>query len=150
MKRYARQYPARIHLHFLARFALDAYYTMVYRVSSSAHSAKTLNPHGSEELMAKVSPLKNLRDKLGLTQQKVAYLMGVSLQTVWRWEHSKDAKQEPPAYIFDLLPILAAGRVPDWCKDTVAAGYAVPFLAQHVLNCSQCKLVTTYLAGRNN
>jgi transcriptional regulator with XRE-family HTH domain len=98
--------------------------------------------------MAKISPLKAVRDRLDLTQQKIAYLLGVSVQTVWRWEHSQNEKQEPPAYIFDLLPILAAGKTPEWCKETAAAGYSTTFLAQHVLNCKQCKLVVTYLEGR--
>lgn len=98
--------------------------------------------------ITKASTFKALRDKLDLTQQKIAYLLGVSLQTVWRWEHSTNAKQEPPDYVFDLLPILAAGKTPTWCKETAAAGCATSFLAQHVLSCKQCKLVVTYLAGR--
>jgi transcriptional regulator with XRE-family HTH domain len=98
----------------------------------------------------KASPLKTLREKLGLTQQDVAYMMGTALQTVWRWENSKNAKQEPPAYVFDLLPILAAKRLPEWCKETVAAGHSTSFLAQHIHNCKQCKLVVTYLEGRQS
>lgn len=95
--------------------------------------------------MTKSKQLQELREKLGLTQEQIARLMGVSLQTVWRWLNSKDKKQETPDYVFDLLPILARKDVPRFCADATAARREETFLAQHINGCKQCQMVIQFL-----
>jgi transcriptional regulator with XRE-family HTH domain len=44
--------------------------------------------------MADIHPIKKLRDA-GYTHKTVGAAVGVSAQTVWRWEHGKRAPRKP-------------------------------------------------------
>ena len=49
------------------------------------------------------SPLKALRELLGMTQQDFAHLMGVGIATVWRWENGKGKPSFTPGQWRKLL-----------------------------------------------
>jgi transcriptional regulator with XRE-family HTH domain len=83
--------------------------------------------------------LKKLRESLGLSQQALSNLLGVSLQTIWRHEHDK-FEIDPDT--LKLIPILHAGKVPTWCK---ASPNKVAELADHIRECEDCRLVLGYL-----
>ena len=50
--------------------------------------SKVLQPKG--EKMKNQNAVMDLRKKMGLTQEKFAYLLGVTGMTVWRVEHKKN------------------------------------------------------------
>jgi transcriptional regulator with XRE-family HTH domain len=92
--------------------------------------------------MSKGSQLKKLRETLGLSQQALSNLLGMSMQAVWRWEHDKF---EFDPSLLELIPILHSGKVPDWCGPTKKSGFDVAALSQHAKSCEDCSLVLRYL-----
>jgi hypothetical protein len=88
------------------------------------------------------SALRPLREKLGLSQEAVARLFNVTLQTVWRW----DVGRTPvPDQVLHLLPTLHAGKVPGWCKESEKNGPDVAFLQSHLKGCEVCRVAVYYL-----
>ena len=98
--------------------------------------------------MPKTTPnrLKAAREKLGLSQEAVARLLGVSLRSVTRWEAGEfESSTGGNDAILQLLPFLAEGKVPQPCKEARKHGLDTTFLAQHVRGCDQCRLAVLYL-----
>lgn len=89
--------------------------------------------------------LKSTREKLGLSQEAVARLLGVSLKSVYRWENGKFEADAGNDAILQLIPILAAGKLPQACKDARKHGLDTAFLAGHVPGCLDCRAVLAYL-----
>src|ERR1700722_7793647 len=87
---------------------------------------------------------KATREKLGLSQEAVARLLGVSLKTVYRWEDGKGASAGSDA-ILELIPILAAGKVPEACKSARKHGLDAAFLAGHIPGCDDCRVFFAYI-----
>lgn len=54
------------------------------------------------------SPLKTLRELLGLTQQDFAHLMGVGITTVSRWERGQGKPSFTPGQWRKLLSAMSA------------------------------------------
>src|SRR6266403_4322447 len=90
--------------------------------------------------------LKAVREKLRISQEAAAQLLGVSLKSVYRWENAKEFKSNAGNdAILELLPILAEGKVPEACRDARKHGLDTSFLADHVGGCADCRLVFVYL-----
>ncbi len=87
---------------------------------------------------------KAIREKHHLSQMAVARLLGVSLKTVYRWETGGDASAGSDA-ILELIPILAAGKVPETCKDARKRGLDAAFLASHIPGCDDCRVFFAYI-----
>lgn len=87
---------------------------------------------------------KAVREKLHISQEAVARLLGVSLKTVYRWEDGKGASAGSDA-ILELIPILAAGKAPETCKDARKHGLDARFLAAHVPGCPDCRVFFAYI-----
>ncbi len=86
--------------------------------------------------------LKKLRESLSLSQQALSNLLGVSLQTIWRWEN-QEFEFNPK--LLNLIPILHSEKVPDWCESTKKSRADVTTLLSHVKGCEQCQMVLFYL-----
>jgi|ERR1041385_584785 transcriptional regulator with XRE-family HTH domain len=86
--------------------------------------------------------LKKLRESLSLSQQALSNLLGVSLQTVWRWEN-QEFEFNPK--LLKLIPILNSETIPDWCDSTKKSRADVTTLLSHVKGCEQCQMVLFYL-----
>lgn len=56
--------------------------------------------------MEKVIDIRELRDRLGLTQQDFAARLGVSVQSVHRWE---TGKAKPSRIVCKLIELLLGG-----------------------------------------
>jgi len=89
--------------------------------------------------------LKKLRDSLGLSQQALSNLLGVSLQTIWRWEN-QEFEFDPK--LLNLIPILHSEKIPDWCDSTKKSRADVTTLLSHVKGCEQCQMVLFYLDSK--
>jgi transcriptional regulator with XRE-family HTH domain len=92
--------------------------------------------------MPKETQFRSLRQKLGLSQEAAGRLLGVTLQTAYRWD---SGKFKTPDEMLGLLPILAAGHIPKPCKESESKGLNVPFLAEHVRGCDACQRVLAYI-----
>jgi transcriptional regulator with XRE-family HTH domain len=94
---------------------------------------------------SKAKQLVELREKLGLSQQALSQLLGVSLQTVWRWEKGKFEIDDA---ILRLIPELHAKRPPYWCEvGKSAAANDTKELADHLSSgCKQCRDVIYFLS----
>jgi transcriptional regulator with XRE-family HTH domain len=88
------------------------------------------------------SRLKALRGSLNLSQQALSNLLGVSLQTIWRWEN-QEFDFDPS--LLNLIPILHSGKTPDWCDSTKKTRADVTALLPHIKGCEQCQMVLFYL-----
>ena len=89
--------------------------------------------------------LEAVRKKLGLSQEAVARLLGVSLRSVSRWENGSFEASSGNDAILQLLPILAAKKLPQACKEARKQGLDTAFLAGHVRDCEECRLAFVYL-----
>lgn len=47
--------------------------------------------------------LKSLRKDLGISQEKLARRIGVSSNTVWRWEHDQRLISPPIALLLEMI-----------------------------------------------
>jgi transcriptional regulator with XRE-family HTH domain len=92
--------------------------------------------------MPKETRFRSLRQKLGLSQEAAGRLLGVTLQTAYRWD---SGKFKTPDEMLGLLPILAAGHLPKPCKEAESKGLNVPFLADHIRGCDACQRVLAYI-----
>src|SRR5258708_30828912 len=94
-------------------------------------------------------PLSNLckatRENLGLSQEAVARLLGVSLKSVYRWESGEIKASAGNDAILELIPILAKGKVPEACKDARKHVLDPRFLATHVPGCADCRVFFRYI-----
>jgi len=95
--------------------------------------------------MTTVNRLKAVREKLGLSQDAVARLLGVSFKTVYRWEKGLYEASAGDEAVLQLLPILAARKVPQFCKAARKQGLDTAFLAEHLHGCEECRLALVYL-----
>jgi transcriptional regulator with XRE-family HTH domain len=92
--------------------------------------------------MSNGTNLKKLRVELKMSQQALSNLLGVSLQTVWRWENDQfDSGKE----ILQLVKMLHAGKVPDWCDTAKGFKLDVAALETHIKTCHTCLMVMSYL-----
>lgn len=89
--------------------------------------------------------LKAAREKLGISQEGVARLLGVSLKSVYRWENGSFEASAGNDAVLQLLPILAAKKLPQACKEARKHGLDTAFLAGHVRDCEECRLAFVYL-----
>jgi transcriptional regulator with XRE-family HTH domain len=89
--------------------------------------------------------LKKLRESLSLSQQALSNMLGVSLQTIWRWEN-QEFEFNPK--LVNLIPILHSGKTPDWCDSTKKSRADVTTLLPHVKGCEQCQMVLFYLDSK--
>jgi transcriptional regulator with XRE-family HTH domain len=89
--------------------------------------------------------LKKLRESLKLSQQTLSNLLGVSMQTIWRWEHDDPPRVGGLGDILKIIPILQSGETPDWCAVTKKSHADVGLLTAHVGGCDRCKTVLQYL-----
>jgi transcriptional regulator with XRE-family HTH domain len=92
--------------------------------------------------MSNGANLKKLRGELGMSQQALSNLLGVSLQTVWRWENDQF---DPGTEILRLIRMLHAGKIPDWCATAKGFELDVATLEKHVKTCDTCLMVMSYL-----
>jgi transcriptional regulator with XRE-family HTH domain len=92
--------------------------------------------------MPKQTRFRTVRQELGLSQEAAGRLLGVTLQTAYRWD---SGKFKTPEEMLGLLPILAGGQLPKPCKEAEAKGLNVPFLADHIRGCDACQRVLAYI-----
>jgi DNA-binding transcriptional regulator YiaG len=86
-----------------------------HRAKTKAKSKKTTNGH------AKVSPrVRDIRKKLGLTQQQFATYLGLSTVSVSRWEHDHTKQTEASKMLFDLLATALSQHKPEVVVKTLA------------------------------
>ena len=75
----------------------------------------------------------------------IARLLGVSLKSVIRWEKGDNKASAGNDAMLELIPILAAGKVPEACKDARKHGLDASFLADHIPGCDDCRVFFAYL-----
>jgi transcriptional regulator with XRE-family HTH domain len=92
--------------------------------------------------MPKPTRFRTVRQELGLSQEAAGRLLGVTLQTAYRWD---SGKFKTPDEMLGLLPILAAGHLPKPCKEADSKGLNVQFLAEHIHGCVACQRVLAYI-----
>ena len=69
--------------------------------------------------------IRRLRKALGLSQERLAHLIGVSFQTVNRWETSASVPTGPTTLVIESLEkIVAAGRVNELLQELSAGNLA--------------------------
>jgi DNA-binding XRE family transcriptional regulator len=90
----------------------------------------------------KTMSFNEIREALGLSQERAARLLGVTLQTAYRWDNGKT---DAPAEMMVLLPMMVANKAPSWCKVAEKEGLSPAFLAGHIPGCDECKLSLAYL-----
>ena len=90
----------------------------------------------------KAMSFKEVREELGLSQEKAARLLGVTLQTAYRWDNGKTGT--PPEMIL-LLPMMVANKAPSWCKVAEKEGLSPAFLAGHIHGCDDCRVALAYI-----